>query len=48
MLRDRDVSGRGRRREVIDQAAAVVILQHVLDTERTSGEAPGEIVERTS
>jgi len=47
MLRDRDVSGGRRRREVIDQAAAVVILQHALDTERTSGEAPGEIVERT-
>jgi putative Holliday junction resolvase len=47
MLRDRSVSGGRRRREVIDQAAAVVILQHVLDTERTSGAAPGEIVERT-
>lgn len=47
MLRDRSVSGGRKRREVIDQAAAVVILQHVLDTERTSGSAPGEIIERT-
>ena len=36
-----------KRRAVVDQAAAVVILQHVLDTERASGAAPGEIVERT-
>lgn len=47
MLRDRNVPGGSKRREVIDQAAAVVILQHALDTERTSGAAPGEIVERT-
>jgi putative Holliday junction resolvase len=47
MLRDRDVPGGRKRRAVVDQAAAVVILQHVLDTERASGEAPGEIVERT-
>ena len=47
MLRDRNVQGGSKRRAVIDQAAAVVILQHVLDTERTSGAAPGEIVERT-
>jgi putative Holliday junction resolvase len=44
MLRDRGRSG-ARRRAVVDQAAAVVILQHVLDTERASGTAPGEIVE---
>lgn len=41
--------GQGRkgaaRRAVVDQAAAVVILQHALDTERSSGKAPGEIVE---
>ena len=30
------------KRAVIDQAAAVVILQTALDTERTSGAAPGE------
>jgi putative Holliday junction resolvase len=46
MLRDRGRSG-AKRRAVVDQAAAVLILQHVLDTERTSGSAPGEIVERT-
>lgn len=31
-------------RGVIDQAAAVVILQHALDVERNRNEAPGEIV----
>jgi putative Holliday junction resolvase len=30
---------------VVDQAAAVLILQTALDTERSSGQAPGEIVE---
>ena len=44
MLRDRGRSG-AKRRAVVDQAAAVVILQHVLDTERASGTAPGEIIE---
>jgi putative Holliday junction resolvase len=47
MLRDRGRSG-AKRRAVVDQAAAVVILQHVLDTERASGTAPGEIVEETT
>ncbi|MBP1325120.1 putative Holliday junction resolvase [Leucobacter exalbidus] len=32
-------------RSIIDQAAAVVILQHALDTERSRGVAPGEAVE---
>ncbi|MER5970876.1 Holliday junction resolvase RuvX [Streptomyces sp. NPDC001922] len=32
-------------RKVVDQAAAVIILQNALETERTSGEAPGEGVE---
>ncbi|MFI9048940.1 Holliday junction resolvase RuvX [Streptomyces sp. NPDC053427] len=32
-------------RSVVDQAAAVVILQSALETERTSGQAPGESVE---
>lgn len=40
--------GQGRkgakRRAVVDQAAAVVILQNALDTERTTGVAPGEPV----
>jgi putative Holliday junction resolvase len=35
-----------RRRAVVDQAAAVVILQNALDTERSSGTAPGETLER--
>jgi putative Holliday junction resolvase len=46
MLRDRGRKG-SRRREVVDQAAAVLILQHALDSERASGVAPGEIVEET-
>lgn len=33
-----------RRRVVIDQAAAVVILQNALDTERSTGRPPGELV----
>jgi len=32
-------------RSVVDQAAAVVILQSALETERVSGKAPGEDVE---
>jgi putative Holliday junction resolvase len=47
MLRDRGRKG-GKRRAVVDQAAAVLILQHALDTERATGRAPGEIVEETS
>ena len=46
MLRDRGRKGT-RRRAVVDQAAAVLILQNALDSERTSGIAPGEIVEET-
>jgi putative Holliday junction resolvase len=46
MLRDRGRSG-GKRRAVVDMAAAVVILQHALDTERASGRPPGEILEET-
>lgn len=39
-------SGRSARqqRSQIDQAAAVVILQHALDSERTAGRAPGELL----
>ena len=44
MLRDRGRKG-SNRRAVVDQAAAVFILQHALDTERATGTAPGEIVE---
>ena len=36
-------SGR-RQRQVVDQAAAVVILQSALDAERVSGRRPGERV----
>ncbi|GGU31963.1 Holliday junction resolvase RuvX [Nocardioides albus] len=44
MLRDRGRKGQDRR-AVVDMAAAVVILQHALDSERASGAAPGEIIE---
>jgi putative Holliday junction resolvase len=43
MLRDRGVKGQARR-AVVDRAAAVVILQQALDTERATGTPPGEIV----
>ncbi len=33
-----------KRRAVVDQAAAVVILQNALETERSTGAAPGELV----
>ena len=46
MLRDRGRKG-AKRRAVVDQAAAVLILQYALDTERATGTAPGEIVEET-
>jgi putative Holliday junction resolvase len=42
MLRDQRKGQ--HRRAVVDQVAAVVILQHALDTERTTGNAPGEVV----
>ena len=47
MLRDRGRKG-SKRRAVVDQAAAVLILQQALDIERTSGVAPGEIVEESN
>jgi putative Holliday junction resolvase len=43
MLRERGKKG-AKRRAVVDQAAAVVILQNALDTERARGAAPGELV----
>jgi putative Holliday junction resolvase len=46
MLRDRGRKG-AKRRAVVDQAAAVLILQQALDRERTTGDLPGEIVEET-
>ncbi|MDO7866911.1 Holliday junction resolvase RuvX [Nocardioides jiangxiensis] len=33
-----------KRRAVVDQVAAVVILQNALDSERARGSAPGEVV----
>ena len=42
LLRESGRSGAGKR-AIIDQAAAVVILQTALDAERTRGTAPGEI-----
>lgn len=42
-LRDSGVAGRGQR-AVVDQAAAVLILQSALDTEALSGRPPGETV----
>jgi putative Holliday junction resolvase len=47
MLRDRGKKGQ-HRRAVVDQAAAVMILQHALDTERATGVPPGEPVEGES
>ena len=42
-LREAGVRGR-KARPVVDQVAAVVILQEALDTERTSGRPPGALV----
>jgi putative Holliday junction resolvase len=42
MLRDQRKGA--SRRAVIDQAAAVIILQHALDAERATGRPPGEVV----
>jgi putative Holliday junction resolvase len=43
VLRDRGRKGR-KRRAVVDQAAAVVILQAAIDTERSTGAPAGEPV----
>ena len=42
-LREAGVRGR-RRRPVVDQAAAVVILQDALDAERATGRPPGSVI----
>jgi len=42
MLRDQRKGS--RRRAVVDQVAAVVILQQALDSERATGQPPGELV----
>ncbi|MBA2465748.1 MAG: Holliday junction resolvase RuvX [Nocardioidaceae bacterium] len=44
VLREQGRKGQ-QRRAVVDQAAAVVILQNALETERSTGAAPGEIVD---
>jgi putative Holliday junction resolvase len=44
VLRERGKKGR-KRRAVVDQAAAVVILQGAIDTERTRGAPAGERVD---
>ncbi len=44
-LRESGVAGRDHRR-VVDQAAAVLILQTALDTERATGRPPGDRVGR--
>ncbi len=46
LLRQGGRSGSSKR-SVIDQAAATVILQTALDSERTRGSAPGETLVRT-
>lgn len=46
MLRDRGRKGQ-QRRAVVDQAAAVLILQQALDTERATGSPPGQVLDRT-
>ena len=45
VLRERGRTG-AKRRAVVDQAAAVVILQHALDSERSTGVPPGSVVRR--
>lgn len=47
VLRDRGKKG-ARRRAIIDQAAAVVILQHAIDAERSTGRPPGQEVGHVS
>lgn len=46
-LRERGVRGQARRK-VIDQAAAAVLLQAALDSERLTGRPPGETVRGSS
>lgn len=43
VLRERGKKG-AKRRAVVDQAAAVVILQHAIDTERSTGRPAGQEV----
>lgn len=43
-LQEMGVRGRARR-NVVDREAAAIILQSALDTERSAGNAPGEVVQ---
>lgn len=47
VLAERGKKAAGRR-AIVDQAAAVVILQHAMDIERSTGRPPGQEVGRTS
>lgn len=48
----REAGGRGRtergRRQVVDQSAAAILLQHAIDTERGTGHPPGDVVASAS
>jgi len=46
-LRESGLGGK-RRRAVIDQAAAVIILQSALDAERSTGTPPGVVLDRSA
>lgn len=46
VLREQGRKG-SKRRAVVNQAAAVVILQHALDTERETGTPPGNLLEKS-
>ncbi len=48
--KDLRAAGRTARsgRSVVDQAAAVIIVQHALDSERSTGNAPGTVIEATT
>jgi putative Holliday junction resolvase len=41
-------SGRSQRnsRNIVDQVAAVVLLQHAIDVEKQTGRAPGDLISR--
>ena len=47
LMRDAGIATREGRR-FVDQAAAVMMLQQALDTERSSGQAPGELANGNS
>ncbi|MEJ7689088.1 MAG: RuvX/YqgF family protein [Nocardioidaceae bacterium] len=47
LLREQGRRGR-KQRAVVDQAAAVVILQHAIESERSTGRPPGQEVIQSS